>query len=164
MNNYGNDIQVILADAPADKNGQALSGDRINMTEWQKCFITVAKAVGTDGDDPVLAVKQHTAATSGTSKALQTTTAYTRLGADVTAITADTVVTQAAADTLTIADSAQKEGTIVIEVDVSQLDNDNGYTHVSLDFASPGSNAQIISVAYVLQGKRYKGVATNSQA
>lgn len=158
-------FDIIPADQVADMASTALTGDRINMEEYQSVLIVVNKGIGTAGQDPVLAVKQHTAATSGSSKALQTETVYSKLdAADITTVTEWTTNTQTAADTYTDATSAEKEGLMVIQVNAEQFDQENGYTYLSLDFASPGAGAQIIGVQYHTLGKRYKGETTNVQA
>jgi hypothetical protein len=68
-----------------------------------------------------------------------TGTTYTK-----TAVTSDTFNLPAVANTLN-----------VLEIDADDLDVENGFDCVRLNIASPGANADLIAVHYLLTGARY---------
>jgi hypothetical protein len=47
----------------------------------------------------------------------------------------------------------------IIEVDGDDLDVDAGYDCFSVSIASPGANADLLSVLYILSGARYQQAA-----
>lgn len=162
MNTFLENCDIIQGIGPVDLQTGANTGARINMTEYDRCLVVLTKAIGTDDQDPVLAVKQHTAASSGNSKALQTYRYWHKLGTATTW----TRVDAAAADTITIADSAQKAGLIAIEVRAEDMDAQNSdpttnYKYLSLDIADVGGNAQLGATVYIPFNKRQPGVVTD---
>jgi len=157
----GGRMDLVPAFNPVDLQTAANSGDRIKVTEYGKVVVVLQKAIGTDNDDPVISLQQATAATGGSTKALNITEYYTRLGADITTVGAWTKVTQASGATLTITDSAQKAGMIAIEVDPATMDIDGGYPYLALNVADTGGNAQLGSGFYILGDKRYEGFTTD---
>jgi hypothetical protein len=139
--------------APVNLATAANTGKRLAMSEVTSVDIVVIKGAGTAAEDPVLTLKQHTAATSGTTADLATITEYwlkneATLDGDETW----TKVTQAAAATITDpgagGTSAESEQLVVIHVRADQLTPGN--THISLDIADSGTNSQLGAVLYII--------------
>lgn len=139
--------------APVNLATAANTGKRVSMLEVASVDVVVFKGAGTAAEDPVLTLKQHTAATSGTTSDLAIIAEYwikteTTLDGDEVW----TRVTQAAAATITdpgaAGTSAESEQLVVINVRADQLTPGN--THVSLDVADTGTNAQIGAVLYIV--------------
>ncbi len=139
--------------APVDMQTAANTGKRVSLKHAGAVTIVLIKAVGTAGDDPVLTLKQHTAATGGTSANLAIIDHYTIKDAVALAGTETwSAVTQAAAATITdpggAGTSAEHQQIDAIEVRAAQLSD--GYAYVSLDVADVGGNAQLGTVLYIL--------------
>lgn len=152
MEALGRLVDVCIGAAPVDLSSAAVTGKRVALKGCGGLTIVVFKGAGTAGDDPTLTLKQHTAASSGTTSNLAVIDHYYLKDATTLAGTEGwTKVTQSAA--ATIADpggagtSAEHQQIIVIEVDAAQLSD--GYTHVSLDIADVGSNAQLGAILYL---------------
>jgi hypothetical protein len=140
--------------SPVDMSSAANTGKRVSLRDAGGVTIVLFKGAGTAGQDPALTLKQHTAATSGTSANLVAIDHY-YLKAE-TALDGDetwTKVTQTAAATISdpggAGTSAEEEQIVVIEVDARALSD--GYSYVSLDVADVGANAQLGGVLYLLR-------------
>jgi hypothetical protein len=116
-------------------------------------MVVVFKGAGTAGDDPTFTLKQHTAYTGGTTANLATIDHYyVKSEATLDGDETWTRVAQAAA--ATIADpggagtSAEEQQILVFHVEGVELAD--GYTHISVDAADVGTNAQLGAVLYFL--------------
>ncbi|MGW7786045.1 hypothetical protein [Streptomyces tricolor] len=152
MEALGRLVDVCIGAAPVDLSTAAVTGKRVSLKGCGGLTIVVFKGAGTAGDDPTLTLKQHTASSGGTTSNLAVIDHYYLKSATTLAGTeAWSKVTQTAA--ATIADpggagtSAESQQIIVIEVDAAQLAD--GYTHVSLDVADVGTNAQLGAILYL---------------
>jgi hypothetical protein len=139
--------------APVDLSTAANTGKRVSMVEVASVDIVVIKGAGTAADDPVLTLKQHTAATSGTTSDLAVITEYSlKNEATLDGDETWTRVTQSAAATITdpggAGTSAESQQIVVIHVRADQLTPGN--THISLDIADVGTNAQLGAVLYIV--------------
>lgn len=139
--------------APVNLATAANTGKRLSMKEVTSVDVVVFKGAGTAAEDPVLTLKQHTAATGGTTADLAVITEYwlkneATLDGDETW----SRVTQAAAATITdpggAGTSAESEQIVVINVRADQLTAGN--THISLDIADTGTNSQLGAVLYIV--------------
>lgn len=153
MEALGRLFDVVAGVAPLDLQ-TARTGLRVSLKNAAGVCILVFKGAGTAGDDPTFTLKQHTAATGGTSANLSVITHYylkraTTLAGSETwtrynQSAAATVVDPGQATT-----SAEEQQILAIEVDGTSLSD--GYKWISLDAADTGSNAQLGSVLYVLR-------------
>lgn len=138
---------------PGDLSTAANTGKRVSMQEVTSMDIVVIKGAGTAADDPVLTLKQHTAASAGITTDLAVITEYMlKTEATLDGDETWTKVTQSAAATITdpggAGTSAESQQIVVIHVRADQLTAGNAY--VSLDIADVGTNAQLGSVLYIL--------------
>ncbi len=139
-----------LSVAPVDSNAAGQTGDRYNLRDFRRIGWLILQGVWAAGPAAVT-VLQHDAVTAGNSKALSFTKAWTKVGLVDAAwtellVVSDTFDLPAVADTMTF-----------VEIDAATLDTDNDFVFVSLDVASPGAGAALISIGAVLKDPRYAG-------
>lgn len=138
-----------LAVAPVDLATAGITGKRISLQDCSGVDIVLIYAAGTDNDDPVPSLQQHTASVSGVTTTLATMTTIWRKAETLLDNDEPWVeTTQAAAAIMTaVTDDAQKQKIYVIHVSANALAD--GYTHVSVNQADPGSNAQLVAGLYI---------------
>lgn len=153
--------QVNLKQAflPVDLNTAAVTGNRVSMAGAKKLAIVISLGDSV-GATVEFALKQHTAGSGGSSKALSVINPYfTKAGA----ATEFTKVEQdAAEDTYDLsADFAAQEGVVVFEVLAEDLDVNNGYTHVSVDVTDSAA-AKVGAGVYVLSDLNHQPAYENA--
>lgn len=141
-------LQISSCFVPVDMQAAANTGDWFNMGPFRKVIAVLFKAAGTAGDDPVITLEQATSNAGAGNKALNFTTIYSKVGT-LTGVGTFTKVTQAAANTYTDATSAEAQAIIAIEIDASDLDVANGFTHIQMSVADVGGNAQLGCAFYL---------------
>lgn len=132
---------------PIDTTGAAVTGDYVSMKGFDHLTIIIQQGAWAGGT-PAVTLKQASDVSATGEKALSfswrwtkvalTGTTYTK-----TAVTSDTFNLPATANTIN-----------VIEVDASSLDCDGGFDCVRVAIASPGANADLIAVTYILSEPR----------
>jgi hypothetical protein len=126
--------------APKDLSSGASTGLRVDMRNALVCTFVVICGAGTAGDDLVVDLREHSAASGGTSQDLDIITEYFRNSE--TTLDGDelwTRYTQAAASetTDTTGTTAEEQNLMVVEVRHDQLSD--GFRWVSLDIPDLGS-------------------------
>ncbi len=152
MLGLGNDYDIGLAFAPVDLQTAGFTGKRISMAGCKGIDIVLIYGAGTDGDDPVPSLQQHTAYVDGTTSDLSVISTIHRKSEttlDNDEIWAATTQTAAALMTA-VADDAQKQKIYVIRVMSTNLADD--YTHISANQADLSNNAQLAAGIYVRFG------------
>ena len=135
----GNEFDVLCGFTPVDLGTAGATGARVHMENYGRITWCGYLATGTAAEAPTFTLKEHTAATAGTSAALAVITEYFQkeeatLDGDETW----TRVTQTAASTVTDADwDDANEVLVAFSVDADQLSD--GYGWVSVDVADPGT-------------------------
>ena len=148
-------LDVALGVAPVDLSAAATTGKRVSLRNAAGVTIIVAKGAGAaSGENPTFTLRQHTAASGGTSQALASIDHYYLKSAATLAGTEQWVrVAQAAASTIADPGAATTSGAsqqlLAIEVDARSLAD--GFRYVSLDVSDVGSTAQLAVVLYVLR-------------
>lgn len=143
---------IKLAHLPVDLNTAAITGERIKVATGDKVAIVAAFGDSTSATAVQYTLRQHNAASSGTSKDLTSANPYFyKKGAE----TSFTKVTPSSAAALVDVTTqfASDEGVLVIEVLGEQLDVKNGFFWLSVDIADAGA-AKLGSTMYVLQDVR----------
>jgi hypothetical protein len=123
--------------------------------------LVLVYGAGTDGDDPVPSLQQHTAYTGGTSADLaEISTIYRKAETtlDNDEIWVETTQTAAAIMTA-VADDAQKQKIYVIHVPSTALAD--GYTHISVNQADLSNNAQLAAFLYLKVGLQVQRKPSN---
>lgn len=154
-------IDLVTAFSPADVNTDA-DGDYISLKNYDGCLVVVQKAAGTAGDDISLKLDQATAVAGTSTKALNFTTLYAKVGTQ-TAVSTFTKYTFTATDDL---DTVSVGGTdleadsvaalFVIDVRASDLDVSNGFDCFRLTIEGDDlGNSCLASALYIPYGARY---------
>ncbi len=142
--------KIVIGAVPIDTTGAAVTGDYVSMKGYAHLTVIIVKGAWAGGT-PAVTLKQATDVGNSLSdeKALSFTKQYKG-----TALTADTLTSNTvSSDTFSLAATANEYH--VIEVDASSLDVDNGFDCVRVGIATPGSNADLICVVYILSHARY---------
>lgn len=149
MLGLGRLYDIGLALAPVDLATAGATGKRISMIDCGGVDLVLVYGAGTDGDDPVPSLQQHTAYTGGTTANLATiTTVYRKAETLLDNDEPWAEATQAAATIMTaVADDAQKQKIYVIHVPSNALSA--GYTHISVNQADLSNNAQLAAFLYL---------------
>lgn len=162
-----------------DDANSDITGDRINLANYEGCAVVILKPVGTAGDDLELNFKQHDAATSGNSKALSAVRdLWFNLGATTLAAAAGWVyatITEASnvvldvlvggvvrksrnanfvvGDAVVDITSDINDSLIVFDVKSSDLDGGAGYKWFSVESVGNAvGNALICNILYIPYG------------
>jgi len=150
----------------ADANSD-ITGDRVNASLYDRLYYCLIKPAGTGGDDISFQPLQHTAATSGTSKALPVSRLFHKVGTlanvgrftevefaapssdfDLDAVPAKGGNIDLAADT--------GAAVILVEVMTDSLDGAGGFKYVSMDHEGDDvSNAVVVCGFWIGCGNRY---------
>lgn len=151
---------IIPAFVPVDMQTGANNGQWISMREISRLVCVLYKAAGTAGDNPVITIQQATSNSGANAKALTFTRARTKIGA-IASTPQWTIVTQAAANTFTPT-SAASPAVIVVEIQATDLDINNGFTFVQLSIPHTGSNPQLGAGFYITYGISFAQIVTPS--
>lgn len=148
MGKFVEDFAIATAAAPVDTTGAAVVGDWVSLKGYEYVTIIITQGAWAGGT-PAVTLDQATAVAGTGTKTLGLTKYWSKVGlaaADFTetAVSSDTFNLTATANTVT-----------VMQVHASELDVDGGFDCVQVDIASPGANADLISVMYILGGARY---------
>lgn len=137
--------KIVWAAAPKDITGAGLAGDYVSLKNARKLCIILQSGAWAGGTSAVT-LTQSTDNAGGSTAALAFSYQYVGTG-----LTSDTLVkTAVTSDTFNIS-AANKIH--VIEVLASDLTD--GYCYVKCDAATPGSNADLLSMTYILYGLSY---------
>jgi len=138
----------IFAFPVQDINGATLNEDYVSLKSYQELEIGIV--VGNIAGTTSVTLKQATAVAGTGEKALGFSkiwkSAATSVALTETAVTSDTFDIEATDD----------NKIIWIPIDSSELDADNSFDCVRIDFTDP-SAAALISCVYHLRGSRYAG-------
>lgn len=154
-------FDIGTAFAPVDLSTAGFTGKRISLQNAGGCTIVLFYGAGTDGDDPVPSLQQHTAYTGGTSADLAVLdTVYRKAETLLDNDESWVKTTQTAAAIMTaVADDAQKQKIYVIEVEADQLSDT--YTHISVNQADLSNNAQLAAGLYILRDLKVQRTPAN---
>lgn len=145
--------QIVAAMDPVDLNTAAITGARVKLAKFDRATILIAL-----GDSTAATVeftlKQHNAASGGTTKDLSLVNPYYKKAGAATVFTKVEPTTAAAVYDLS-SDFAGEPGLVAFEVLSDQLDVEGGFYWISLNIADSAA-AKIGSALYILGDERYK--------
>jgi hypothetical protein len=136
---------------PVDANTAAITGARVKLSSADRLAIAVHMGDSTSAV-VTLTLRQHNAASAGTSKDLSVSNPYYHKVAAATSFTKVEPAAAAAAYDLA-ALLANDPGIVVFEVLSEQLDVNNGYYWASIDMAD-STAAKLVSAVYILGNSR----------
>jgi hypothetical protein len=139
--------KFISAADPKNYTGAAMTDKYVSLKNYQRLTIIIQTGAWAGGTAAVT-LSQATAVAGTGAKALS----FTKQFNDV-ATSGTLVETAVVSDTFTIGTASK---IWVIEVDASSLDVANNFDCVTLGIATPGANADLYSVSYILSGSRYQ--------
>lgn len=180
---------IVVGGAVNNDLNSAATGDRIKLNDYEGCAIVIIKPAGTAGDDLVLDLDQHTAASSGSSKALSAirrvawynggTTFASGSGWAVADVTpTDSIVTDVlvggtvvqsnnsgfvAGDAVVDMLTDINDSIIVLDVKSADMDGGGGYNWLSCN--SDGNavgNALVANILYIPYGRKSSNLAPPS--
>lgn len=139
--------------------------DYVSMKGYGRCTIIFFKGVGTNGDDPIISLKQATKVDGTGVKALPFTRVDKKQAAtnllSTGTFTTSTSASPASNDTFnttngtwTNSDLAEQAALVVIDVKAEDLDIDGGFDCISALVADVGTNAQLGCLMYYLHEPR----------
>lgn len=137
--------KIVWAAAPKDITGAGLTGDWVNLKNHRKIAIILMSGAWAGGTAAVTLNEATDNAGTG-SAALAFSYQYVATG-----LTSDTLVKTAVTSNTFDISAANKLH--VIEVLASDLSS--GFTHIQCAVATPGSNADLLAMAYVLYSGSY---------
>lgn len=133
---------------PKDITGAAQTADYVSLKDYTHVTIYIQQGAWAGGTPAVTLFQATDVAASG-EKALSFAKRWTKVGVTGTTF----VETAVASDTFNLANVANTIN--VLEIDAADLDVDGGFDCLTVKVASPGANADLLSVTYVLCGARY---------
>lgn len=152
MHNFMEQHNIKPVNVPADMNTAAITGARIALAKADRCAIVLHMGDSTSATVE-FTLKQHNAASGGTSKALTVANVYYHKLEAATVFTE--VVPTAAASVYDVSSLfGSKEGVLVFEILGSDLDVDNGFNWISVDSAD-STAAKLLSGLYITSDHRY---------
>lgn len=135
---------------PVDGNTAAITGTRVGMKGYRRIAFVIQLGDSTTALAVTPTLRQHNAASGGSSKDLSVANPYfKKVGAATKFTKVEPTVAAAAYDLTT--DFANDEGILVLEVLAEDLDVNNNFSHVSVDLADTGA-AKMVSVLAFCEG------------
>jgi len=154
MNKYfaeSNGLKVAIA--PVDMNTAAITGARIKMDKGHRVAVVIQMGSSTAAVTE-FTLRQHNAASSGTSKDLVVDNAYYyKAGAATSFTKVEPSVAAALVDASAV--FAADAGILVLEVLADQLDTNNGFAWFSVDVAD-STAAKLIAAQFVVCEPAYQ--------
>jgi hypothetical protein len=152
MDALGRLFDVSVGFVPVDMHTAANTGKRFHMRDCGAVTAIIFKAVGTDGEDPVITLQEHTAATSGVSANLAVIDKYWLK--DEATLDGDeqwVEFTQTAAATITDPGGAgtSAEHQQIIAITIEDTDLTDGYEWITVAVGDVGDNAQLGCMLYI---------------
>lgn len=156
---------LVLGGGPVDLSTAALNGKWFNLRNCVGVNAVLIAGIGTAGEDPVISLSQAQDAAGTGAKVLNLKHVEYKVGATdivaasdiwarVAAIDADN---QAASYSSAAIDGAENKLVLCAFVLAGDLDGDNNFSHVRLQVADVGINAQLGTIIYVPTGRAHKG-------
>jgi hypothetical protein len=145
-------MQIVSAIVPVNLATGANTGDWVSMKHYGRCAIVFFTGVG--ANDPTVTLNQAKSVAGGSSKALNFTRGDYNEATALTSSGQFTTVTQAAANTFTVASSGALQKVWVIDIKGEDLDIDNGFDCVQVTVADVGTNTQLGCALYLLHEPR----------
>lgn len=144
--------QIKVAFAPVDMNTAAITGARIGMAKGDRVAIVISMGTSTAATAE-FTLKQHSAASGGTSKVVAVANPYYHKAGAATVFTK--VIPGSAASAYDLSSLfAADGGVVVFEVLGENLDVDGGFAWVSVDVTDSAA-AKLGSGMYVMGAMRF---------
>ena len=133
---------------PVDTVSAAVDSDWVSLKGYSHVTAVILQGAWAGGT-PAVTLKQATVVAGTDTKALAFTKKWVKTGLASNTFTEGTVT----ANTFNLVATANQ--ITVLEIDAASLDVDNDFDCMQVAIASPGANADLIAVFYILSGARY---------
>lgn len=131
----------------------ATSGERIHAGKGEKIVFLLTLADSVAASTLAINLKQHNAASGGTTKALSVANKiYKKINAATVFTESEPTV---ASDVVSLSDFANDQGLVAVEILPQDLDVNNGFTHFSVELDAAGA-AKIGAGVYVVMNADYQ--------
>lgn len=145
-------VGIETAAVPKDITGAVTNGQYVSLKNYNHLSIIIKQGAWAGGT-PAVTLTQATAIAGTGAKAAPIPYQWQKAGLAAsqfvrTAVVSDTFNLPATANTIT-----------VLEIDAEQLDSSNDFDCVRVSIASPGANADLLDITYVLSEPRFKQAA-----
>lgn len=158
-------LDLIVGAAPVDLQTAALNGRWVSPKGAGGMNAILIAAIGTAGDDPVISLEQAQDASGTGAKVLHIKQVSYKVGAtglvaaqdlwqEVASIDRDNAVTSFDSESI---NGAENELILSVGIRETDLDINNGFTHLRLNCADVGGNAQLGAILYIPWDRVYKG-------
>lgn len=147
------DGQIETGAVPKDITGAATTGDYVSLRDYGHLTVILQQGAWAGGT-PAVTLKQATDVAGTGEKALSFAKRWTKVGITGTVFAETAVVS----DTFNLPNVANTIN--VLEIDAEDLDVANDFDCVRVDVASPGANADLLSIQYILSEPRYAQAET----
>ena len=137
-------VQIETSNVPIDTTGAAVSGDWYNMAKYDRVIFIISQGAWAGGDPAVRRALPRSRLGS-----LAFATRYSKVALTGTVWVKATVTS----DTFTLGTVANT--THAIEVEANTLDTNNDFQFCRVLIASPGANADLISIVALLADAAY---------
>lgn len=135
------------------------TGLRIHAGKGERVTFLLSLGDSTGASTLALTLKQHNAASGGTSKDLEVISKiYKKIGAATVFTESEPTVASAA---ISLADFAADEGLVAVEVLPEQLDVEGDFNYFSVDLAAAGA-AKIGGAVYIVSDADFKAAYAES--
>lgn len=139
--------QIEVAVLPKDITGAAQVGTYISLKGYEHATILLVQGAWAGGT-PAVTLHQATAVAGTAEKALSFAKKFDKISDAATTFAEAAVVS----DTFNL--PATTKTVTVLEIDAADLDVSGGFDCMCVKVASPGVNADLLTVVYVLSGAR----------
>jgi hypothetical protein len=167
----GRILDIGTAFAPVDLNTAGATGKRVSLSHATGCLFVAYLGVAASGvEDVVFTVQQHTAYTGGTTSSLSTAAVATSTGITAWHMKAEALLdndepwietTQADGATVTVTGATYSLFQCIVAIPISAEQLGDGYTHVSVNVADPGSASRLGGGLYLLHDLDVQRKPTN---
>lgn len=145
MYKLGATVDIGPTAVPVDLTTAGWTGLRACLKNAQSClFVVSLAAAGSGTEDVTFTLKEHNAASSGTTQNLAIiTTAWVKSATTLAGTESWTKITQNAAATITLAGATYAAKQVLFALQVNTKDLDDGFEYVSLSVGDPGTVSRL---------------------
>lgn len=147
-NRLVDNAKIVWGAAPKNYSSTAMTEKYVSLKNYNHCTIIIKTGAWAAGTAAVT-INQATDVSATGAKALGFSTQFT----NVSNTSTDTLVSTAVSSNTFNLNTANT--IYIIEVDAATLDVTNSFDCISLEVASPGANADLYDVTYILSQPRH---------
>lgn len=148
-------LGVVLSNVPVNTTGAAATGLWIQLRHYRRCMVLIQQGAWAGGT-PAVTLNQAKDNAGGSSKALAFSDQFSGTGGAQTAGNDTLTLNTVSSNTFNLTGTANTLN--IIEIHQQDLDMANGFDHFQVSVASPGANADLICISYILGDTDFAGL------